>query len=80
MPRVLEVNGFGFFFFSNEGNPREPLHIHVRRAGGLAKIWLIPEIELAESHGFSAREQRQILKLVQYHEKTITEAWNEHFG
>lgn len=80
MPRVLEINGFVLFFFSNEGNPREPMHIHVRRAGGLAKIWLIPEIELVETHGFSAREQRQILKLVQTHESVMKEAWNEYFG
>jgi hypothetical protein len=30
MPVVLRYKGYTFFFFSNEGVPREPLHIHVR--------------------------------------------------
>ena len=37
MPKVFEINGFKFFFFSNEGNPLEPCHIHVRKSG-LMKI------------------------------------------
>lgn len=27
MPVILRVNGFRFFFYSNEGNPLEPAHI-----------------------------------------------------
>ena len=33
MPVVLRLEGFKFFFYSNEGNPQEPAHIHVRKAG-----------------------------------------------
>ncbi|MBO5116749.1 MAG: DUF4160 domain-containing protein, partial [Treponema sp.] len=40
MPKVFEINGFKFFFFSNEGNPLEPCHIHVRKSGCLAKLWI----------------------------------------
>lgn len=40
MPKVLEINGYKYFFFSNEGNPQEPCHIHVRKAGNLAKFWI----------------------------------------
>jgi len=30
MPVVFRWKNFKFFFFSNEGDPREPPHIHVR--------------------------------------------------
>lgn len=33
MPVILRINGFRFFFYSNEGNPLEPAHIHVMKAG-----------------------------------------------
>jgi hypothetical protein len=33
MPRVFDWNGYRFHFFSNEGDPREPVHIHVTRTG-----------------------------------------------
>ncbi|MFT0172652.1 DUF4160 domain-containing protein [Paraburkholderia mimosarum] len=28
MPVVFRYNGIRFFFYSNEGDPREPVHIH----------------------------------------------------
>jgi hypothetical protein len=43
MPVILRYKGYTFFFFSNEGNPREPLHVHVRRAGVAAKFWVEPQ-------------------------------------
>jgi len=30
LPKVLEYKGYKFFFFSNEGNPLEPSHIHFK--------------------------------------------------
>lgn len=51
MPKVFEINGYRFFFFSNEGDPREPCHIHVRRGNGLAKFWIDPEIRLQRNEG-----------------------------
>jgi hypothetical protein len=34
MPVVFRYRGFRFFFYSNEGNPREPVHIHAFGEGG----------------------------------------------
>ena len=42
MPVVFRYKGFRFFFYSNEGDPLEPLHIHVRKAECVAKLWLEP--------------------------------------
>jgi len=38
MPKVFDWNGYRFHFFSNEGDPREPVHLHVSRAGGKARF------------------------------------------
>jgi hypothetical protein len=40
MPVVFRERGFKFFFYSNEGNPREPIHIHVEKGTVEAKFWL----------------------------------------
>jgi hypothetical protein len=37
MPAVFRDTGFRFFFYSNEGKPREPLHVHIRAGGHEAK-------------------------------------------
>lgn len=41
MPTVLYINGWRFFFYSNEGN--EPVHIHVQKGEKECKYWLIEE-------------------------------------
>ena len=42
MPTIFQLEGYRFFFFSNEGNPREPVHVHIRKDGSRAKFWLHP--------------------------------------
>lgn len=79
MPVVFFHNGVKFFFFSNEGDPREPLHIHVRKDRSLAKFWLYPAAQLVDSYGFSARELNKIAKIIDNRRSEIEEAWNEYF-
>lgn len=47
MPKVFDWKGFRFHFFSNEGDPREPLHVHVTRDRATAKFWLHPAVAVA---------------------------------
>ena len=79
MPVVFRWKGYRFFFFSNEGDPREPVHIHVRKGEAIAKYWVEPEVSLAESWGFSGRELRDLRTTVKTHAKLIKERWNEYF-
>ena len=79
MPIVFLLKGYKFFFFSNEGDPREPIHIHVRKGGKLAKFWLQPSVQLADSYGYSSQELNTISKIIDTRREEIEEAWNEHF-
>lgn len=80
MPTVLREAGYRFFFYSNEGDPREPVHIHVTKGGAEAKFWLGPPVELARSSGFDARTLRDIARRVNMHREHISEGWHDHFG
>jgi hypothetical protein len=55
MPVIFRNGGFRFFFYSNEGDPREPVHIHVMRDRDEAKFWLYPAPSVAYNRGFNAR-------------------------
>jgi Domain of unknown function (DUF4160) len=79
MPVVFYFEGIKFFFFSNEGDPREPVHVHVRKDTSLAKFWLRPTVQLADSYGFSSRELNRIARIIENRISEIEEAWNEHF-
>jgi hypothetical protein len=80
MPTVFRHNGFRFFFYSNEGNPREPVHVHVRKGGGEAKFWVSPEVVPANSAGFDAGTLRRLALIVAERKDEITEAWHGHFS
>ena len=74
---ALVVEGFPFFFFSNEGS--EPQHIHVERGDGLPKFWLQP-VELVEVYQMKQQEVRQARILVEQHQALFLEKWHEYFG
>lgn len=80
MPVVLRYKGFRFFFYSNEGSPREPIHVHVRSAGSEAKIWLEPQVTVATSYGLDAATLRELVDVAQNHRDVIERTWNEYFG
>ena len=80
MPVVFRHKGYRFFFYSNEGDPREPLHIHVRRGSAVAKFWLEPTPEAAEAHGMAPHELHELLDVAVSHVEEIERYWNEHFG
>jgi len=50
MPVVLRYKAYRFFFYSNEGNPRESMHVHVRSPDGEAKFCLTPTVYLVDSN------------------------------
>ena len=56
VPAIFQHKGYRFFFYSNEGEPREPLHVHVRKGEAEAKFWLAPSPGVACSYGMSAAE------------------------
>jgi len=79
MPVILRHKGYRFLFWSNEGNPREPLHIHVRKGEAVAKFWVVPDVSIAESYDMSPAELRELLQVVKNNRKLIERKWNEFF-
>lgn len=80
MPVVFRLDGYKFFFYSNEGNPLEPVHIHVQKAGAEAKFWVGVEVVLDKSEGFDAKTLRKLLSIVKENRDIIEDRWNEYFG
>src|SRR5260363_351015 len=64
MPVLFRYKGFRFLLYSNEGNPREPIHIHVVKDGIDAKFWLDP-VRLAYNDGFNAQVLRELMEVAE---------------
>ncbi len=68
MPEVFRSLG------SNEG--QEPMHVHVRKAGGFAKFWMEP-IELDFSQGMKVKDIKQAEDLIIENLEVIKNKWYE---
>ena len=77
MPEVFRKFGFVFFFYANEGS--EPMHIHVRKAGGFAKYWVEP-VELEFSQGMKVNDLKTAEQLIAEHLQLIKVKWDEIHG
>ena len=80
MPVVFRYKGFRFFFYSNEGSPREPVHVHVRSGSSEAKLWLEPQVRVTASFGFDASTLRELVEVAQSNRMLIERTWHEYFG
>jgi hypothetical protein len=80
MPVVFRKQGVRFYFFSNEGDPREPVHVHAGSGDGEAKFWLYPEVTIANSAGYNRKQLAWLVRVVTNRREQIERAWNEHFG
>ena len=77
MPTLFVVQGYRFFFFSNDG--REPVHVHIEKAGKYAKFWLNP-VSVAYNCRFNSVELNWLVKLVGTRKTEIEDRWNDYFN
>ena len=78
MPTILIILGWRLFFYSNEGN--ELIHIHCRKEDMECKYWLDRDnfdIEEAFTYNMSAKDKRQIRKIIYDHFEYIEKQWDE---
>jgi hypothetical protein len=77
MPVVLRVDGFEFFFYSNEN--QEPAHIHVEKGEKTAKFWLAP-VSLASNKNFNTATLTKLHSIVRQNEALLLRRWNDYFS
>ncbi|MFA7569703.1 MAG: DUF4160 domain-containing protein [Sulfurimonadaceae bacterium] len=76
MPTVLRVDGFRFFFFSDE---HLPLHIHVEKGDGYMRVEL-ETFKITKRYKISKNDEKKILIIIQQHQEKLIGAWNEYFN
>jgi len=75
-PTILRQGGFQFIIFVND---HPPAHVHVRRAGNVARVRLQP-VEILHNIGYNQRELRTIRTIVERHQRDLLNAWNAIHG
>ena len=78
MPTILQVKGWRFFFYANEGS--EPIHVHARNGDKECKYWLKPktfDIEEAFCYRMNSKDRREVKQIVYLHFEQIEAEWKE---
>ncbi len=74
MPTLLIEDGFKFFFYANEHEPR---HIHVLKGEGFAKIEL-GTFKVVKNY-LKPKELKRALEIVRERNDEFERKWNEWF-
>jgi hypothetical protein len=74
MPTALRRGPYRFYFYPYDC--AEPRHMHVDRENLSAKLWLDPDVRLAENLGYNRHELRVIERLARETLEVLRNAWD----
>jgi len=75
LPTLLNENGFKFFFYANE---HEPKHIHIMKSDGFAKIEL-ENLKVVQNY-LKPKELKLALEIVKKNRDDFERIWDEWFN
>ncbi|SMP86261.1 protein of unknown function [Epsilonproteobacteria bacterium SCGC AD-308-P11] len=75
MPTILKIDGFRFFFFSNEHSPE---HIHIEKGDTYARIEL-ESLKVTDSYNLDSKDLKKLVALVKKNKEKLQGDWNEYF-
>ena len=86
MPQLLKVGPYIIYFWSNESEPLEPVHVHIsegKATSDATKIWITSSGKALLCNNRSRipdRVLRKLLRLVEANSLEFVHAWQNHFG
>lgn len=86
MPKVFVVSGYYIYFWTQEGIPIEPVHIHINKGKPVpnsTKVWLTSAGKCLLENNNSKIPEHELNKLLQTIEAQffyICSKWKEYFG
>lgn len=85
MPQLFKIGQFLVFFWSNEGLPQEPIHVHVaegKPSANATKFWITKNGKtiLANNNShINEKQLRLIQRIIEANSQSIIQKWKEHF-
>lgn len=86
MPQLFKIGSYWVYFWSNEGLPLEPIHVHIAQgqpAPDATKIWITMSGKCLKCHNksqISDHTLRNIMRIIELRTDYIQKCWGEHFG
>lgn len=85
MPVVIRLFGYKIYFWTNEGKPLEPIHVHVAEQPhkNATKIWILSNGKIKVDNNNSKippGDLKRICKTIETFHKDIEKEWEKNFG
>ncbi len=86
MPQIFRIGSYIVYFWSNENNPLEPVHVHIaegRASANATKVWLTSSgktLLCNNNSQIAKRELRKIMRIIEANSKEIIDKWYSQFG
>ena len=86
MPQLFKVGSYHVYFWPNENDPIEPVHVHIAKGTpqpGATKVWITRRGKCLLAHNQSHIPEhvlRNIIAVIETQSAFITEAWRAFFG
>ena len=85
MPQLFKIGSYTIYFWSNENDPLEPIHVHIaegRATANATKIWITSTGKTLLCNNKSRIPQRilkRMMRFIEANSSMIIEKWIEQF-
>ena len=86
MPQIFKIGSYLVYFWSNEGDPLEPVHVHIAEGvpvQNATKVWLTKTGKCLLVHNNSkipSRQLRIMMQIIEARQEEVIERWYSYFG
>ena len=86
MPQVFKIGSYWVYFWSNENDPLEPIHVHVSQgepSDNATKIWITKSGGCYLDHNNSQippHVLRNIMDMIEARSSEVIQKWIDFFG
>lgn len=86
MPQLFKIGSYIIYFWINENDPLEPIHVHIAKgkpSANATKIWITRSGQSLLQNNNSRipdRELRIMMKIIEARSADIVSKWAETFG
>lgn len=86
MPQLLRIGPYSIYFWSNENDPLEPVHVHIsegRANSNATKLWITStgKVLLCNNNSkIPERVLKKLIRVIEANSSDIINEWLECFG
>ena len=86
MPQIFRLGSYWVYFWSNENEPLEPIHVHIsngRPNENATKIWITKSGKCYLCHNKSNipdKTLRNMMRMIEARSSEVIQKWCDYFG